>query len=85
MLKMRHTFGLSDWKGIYFGSIRDLVGEILAKADQPVHIDKILEEVWVYFPEVTRRSLENSLKLDGKKHFVEVIKRRKGTGYWKVK
>jgi len=60
-------YALDTWKGVYFGSIRHLIMEMLEKSDEPMHIDDILKEVTKYYPKTNRSSLLSTM-IDEQKH-----------------
>ena len=73
-------YGLDFWKNIYFGSIRDLMYEIISSSDEPVDIGQIYEQVIEYFPKTNIRSIASSMQSDSLNRFVSF-----GDGYFGIK
>lgn len=84
-LRNRNSYGLTCWDHIFFGTIRDLLRTIITKSRKPVHIDKIMEQVLVYFPNATKRSVVNSMHSAPHKRFVETVGKDGTKGYWSWK
>lgn len=57
-------YGLDSWKNLYFGTIRDLMFEIISASDEPVHIGEIYEKVVEYYPETNIKSISSSIQSD---------------------
>lgn len=55
------TYALKEWNGIFFGSMRFLLYNILSESKEPVHIDTIMEKVLPFFPNTNQRSIESSM------------------------
>ena len=58
------TYGIKNWNHIFFGSIRDLLLEILSESDEPLHIDTILEKVMVSYPATNKKSITSTMSSD---------------------
>lgn len=58
------TYGLKNWSHIFFGSIRDLLLEILSESEEPLHIDDILEKVNVTYPNTNKKSVASTMAND---------------------
>ena len=84
-LRNRNSYGLICWDHIFFGTIRDLLRTIITKSKKPVHIDKIMKQVLVYFPNATKRSVVNSMHSAPHKRFVETVGKDGTKGYWSWK
>lgn len=55
-------FGLSYWKNIYFGNIRDLIVEVMDEYGHPIYFNTIFNRVLQFFPNTNERSVESSIK-----------------------
>ena len=64
-------YGLDSWKGIYFGSIRDLLIDLLNASDVPLHIDRLYEGVRKHYPNTTKASLAVTMEDGNLQRFVE--------------
>lgn len=58
------TYGLKNWDHIFFGSIRDLLLDILSESDDPLHIDEILDRVSVSYPNTNKKSVSSTMMSD---------------------
>ena len=67
-------YALDTWDGIYFGSIRNLIVELLSKSDKPMHIDDIYEEVIKYYPKTNKLSLLSTM-IDKAGHRFKQVKK----------
>lgn len=65
------VYGLDCWTDVYYGTIRDLLIDILEKDSKPVHITDIETNVRKYFPETNAKSLASSMVADEMKRFVQ--------------
>ena len=64
-------YALDSWEGVYFGSIRDLLVDLLNDSDVPLHIDVLYDGVSEYYPNTTKSSVAATME-DGDLHrFVE--------------
>lgn len=63
-------YGLDLWKNFYFGTIRDLMFEIISASDEPVHIGEIHERVLEYFPDTNIKSISSSIQSDTSDRFI---------------
>lgn len=63
-------YGLDYWKNFFYGSIRDLVYEIVDDSSEPVHIGEIFEKVVEYFPDTNIKSVASSLQSDATGRFI---------------
>lgn len=73
-------YGLDSWKKVYYGSIRDLMYEIISNSETPVHIGEIYEKVTEYFPETNIKSIASSMQSDTTSRFISFV-----DGYFGVK
>ena len=62
-------YGLSEWEDVFWGGIKDFVAQLLLDAEEPLHIDSIMEQVLLLYPQTNRKSVVSSLNSD-KKRFV---------------
>ena len=62
-------YAMAEWCGVYRGSIRDLVADILKKSKTPMHIDEIMEKVLQAYPFTNKESVTSSINND-KERFV---------------
>lgn len=51
-------YGLDCWDNIFYGTIRDLLVDILSKSDTPVHLQQLLESVKEHYPNTHIKSVE---------------------------
>ena len=63
-------YALTSWKNVYFGSIRDLMYEIMNDSDEPVHIGEIFEKVTEYYPDTNIKSIASSIQSDTCDRFI---------------
>ncbi|MBO4673121.1 MAG: hypothetical protein J5616_02070 [Bacteroidaceae bacterium] len=63
-------FGLDSWEGVYFGSIRDLLVDLLSESDVPLHIDILYEGVSKHYPNTTKASVASTMEDENLKRFV---------------
>lgn len=64
-------YALDSWEGVYFGSIRDLLVDLLRASDIPLHIDELFEGVSVHYPNTTRASVLSTMEDEEQQRFVE--------------
>ena len=57
-------YALAEWCGVYKGSIRDLVADILKRARTPLHIDHIMKKVLKVYPFTNKNSVTSSINSD---------------------
>ena len=50
-------YALVEWDNVFFGSIRDMILDILNSSSEPVHIETIFDKVQENFPKTTFRSV----------------------------
>ena len=55
---------MAEWCGVYKGSIRDLVADILKRARTPLHIDHIMKKVLKVYPFTNKNSVTSSINSD---------------------
>lgn len=67
-----HTsrYGLITWDHVYFGSIRELIIDLLSSSEEPMHISDIFETVKNIFPDTTIKSITASMRLDQQGRFI---------------
>jgi len=63
-------FGLSSWGNIYYGSIRDLLVEILSDSSDPLQLDEILPRVVAHYPNTNKKSVYSTMYSDKSERFV---------------
>ena len=63
-------YALDKWENVYFGTIRNLLQEILAASESPLRMDEIFEKVKPVFPNTTRSSLISTMIDSDFKRFV---------------
>lgn len=63
-------YALDTWDGIYFGSIRGLLVDLLMSSDLPLHIDKLYNEVHKHYPNTNKKSLAATMTDEGSKRFI---------------
>ena len=64
-------YALDNWEGVYFGSIRDLLVDLLSASDLPLHIDYLYEGVSEYYPNTTKASVAATMEDENLQRFVE--------------
>lgn len=64
-------YALDSWEGVYFGSIRDLLVDLLRSSDLPLHIDCLYEGVSEYYPNTTKASVAATMEDENLQRFVE--------------
>lgn len=64
-------YALDNWEGIYFGSIRDLLVDLLSESDAPLHIDILYDGVSEYYPNTTKASVAATMEDENLQRFVE--------------
>ncbi|MBQ9470229.1 MAG: hypothetical protein IJU72_04680 [Bacteroidales bacterium] len=64
-------YALDSWQDVYFGSIRDLLVDILSSSDLPLHINNLYDGVSEYYPNTTKASVSATVKNDAQQRFVE--------------
>jgi hypothetical protein len=68
---MTSCYALDSWEGIYFGSIRDLLVDLLSASDIPLHIDNLYKSVIVHYPNTSKSSLSATMQSDNLQRFVD--------------
>ncbi len=64
-------YALDSWEGVYFGSIRDLLVDLLSESDVPQHIDILYERVSEYYPNTTKTSVAATMEDENLQRFLE--------------
>lgn len=64
-------YALDCWEDVYFGSIRDLLVDLLSASDMPLHIDSLYEGVTKHYPNTTKASLSTTMEDENLQRFVE--------------
>ncbi|MBR4468991.1 MAG: hypothetical protein IKS53_06090 [Bacteroidales bacterium] len=64
-------YALDIWEGIYFGSIRDLLVDLLSASDVPLHLDILYDGVSEHYPNTTKASLAATMEDENLQRFVE--------------
>ena len=64
-------YGLASWEHVFFGSIRDLLIELLQDSDVPLHIEELFDNVILHFPDTNIKSIASSMGNDTFGRFVE--------------
>lgn len=64
-------YALDSWEGVYFGSIRDLLVDLLNASEVPLHIDTLYDGVSEYYPNTTKASVAATMEDEDLRRFVE--------------
>ena len=64
-------YALDSWEGIYFGSIRELLIDLLEESDRPLHIDSLFDGVTEHYPNTTKASIAATMEDENLQRFVE--------------
>ena len=64
-------YALDSWEGVYFGSIRDLLVDLLSDSDVPLHIDNLYDGVTEHYPKTTKASIAATMEDENFQRFVE--------------
>lgn len=64
-------YAIDSWEGVYFGSIRDLLVDLLKDSDEPIHIDTLYEGVSEYYPNTTKSSVAATMQDENMQRFIE--------------
>ena len=64
-------YALDSWEGVYFGSIRDLLVDLLSESAVPLHIDILYDGVSEYYPNTTKASVAATMEDENLQRFVE--------------
>lgn len=64
-------YALDSWEGVYFGSIRDLLVDLLSASDVPLHIDTLYDGVAEYYPNTTKTSVAATMEDEDLQRFIE--------------
>ena len=64
-------YALDSWEGIYFGSIRDLLVDLLSDSDIPLHIDNLYDGVTEHYPKTTKASIAATMEDENFQRFIE--------------
>ena len=64
-------YALDNWEGVYFGTIRDLLVDLLSTSDVPLHIDNLFDGVTEHYPNTTRASVAATMEDENFQRFVE--------------
>ena len=64
-------YALDSWEGIYFGSIRDLLVDLLSDSDVPLHIDNLYDGVTEHYPKTTKASIAATMEDENFQRFIE--------------
>ncbi len=64
-------YALDSWEGVYFGSIRDLLVDLLSDSDLPLHIDNLYEGVAEHYPNTTKASVAATMEDENLQRFIE--------------
>ena len=54
-------YGLDTWEDVFYGTIRDHLAEQLERADTPLHINHLLEELKKHYPNTNVKSVESTM------------------------
>lgn len=63
-------YGLDSWGNVFYGTIRDLLAELLEESNEPLHIEQLYEAVAEHYPNTKAQSLEWSMTDDTLGRFV---------------
>lgn len=64
-------YALDSWGWVYFGSIRDLLVDLLNDSDVPLHIDVLYDGVSEHYPNTTKSSVAATMEDEDLQRFVE--------------
>lgn len=64
-------YALDSWEGVYFGSIRDLLVDLLSDSDVPLHIDNLYDGVTEHYPNTTKASVAATMEDENFQRFIE--------------
>lgn len=64
-------YGLDTWSNINWGSIRDILIECLEKSDSPMHIDELIKNVLVHYPNTNIKNIASTMSSDILDRFVQ--------------
>lgn len=64
-------YALDSWEGVYFGSIRDLLVDLLSDSDIPLHIDNLYDGVTEHYPNTTKASVAATMEDENLQRFIE--------------
>lgn len=64
-------YALDSWEGVYFGSIRDLLVDLLSDSDVPLHIDILYDGVTEHYPKTTKASIAATMEDENLQRFIE--------------
>ena len=64
-------YALDSWEGVYFGSIRDLLVDLLSESSVPLHIDYLYDGVIEHYPNTTKASVAATMEDEIFQRFVE--------------
>ena len=64
-------YALDSWEGVYFGSIRDLLVDLLSDSDVPLHIDNLYDGVTEHYPNTTKASVAATMEDENLQRFIE--------------
>ena len=64
-------YALDNWEGVYFGSIRDLLVDLLSDSDVPLHIDNLYDGVTEHYPNTTKASVTATMEDENLQRFIE--------------
>lgn len=63
-------YGLASWGNVFYGSIRDLLIKLLDESEEPLHIEKLFEEVHKHYQDTKPRNLIASMTSDEQSRFI---------------
>lgn len=66
------TYGLTEWEHINFGCIRDIIVQTLNDSETPVHIDIIMEQINIHYPNTNKKNVMSNL-YEGQDVFISFI------------
>lgn len=55
-------YGLDSWENIFYGTIRDLLIELMEASDEPVHIEQLYNSVIEHYPNTNIKSVTATMK-----------------------
>ena len=64
LLGKSKCYALKKWEDVYFGSIRDLLIDILGKSEEPLHIDTLADMILQQFPNTNKKSISSTMNND---------------------
>ena len=64
-------YGIETWDNIFWGSIRDLLIKCLVNSESPLHINDLLKEVLIHYPNTNIKNISSTMSSDEFERFVQ--------------